>query len=223
MNVFLFISEVQEDLHEKFLEDIEQAPVEHSSASMNIQQLREKLKEELIASELEAMADPSILLKKKEKKKRKSEEKDLDFLWTDKEALAFKVFELHHGCKTFSCKNCGNEGSEIVNCIDCNQVFCGKCDEDIHLQNPFHHRSLHSKTRPGKQLLPTEFLDLKGQIVVKRVVLPLCSPKCDYCEKFMSQNGTIEMHAVITPKGRFRASSVFYLLNNFKQYYLFLL
>lgn len=118
-------------------------PVEHSSASINIQQLREKLKEELIASELEAMADPSILLKKKEKKKRKSEEKDLDFLWTDKEALAFKVFELHHGCKTFSCKNCGNEGSEIVNCIDCNQVICGKCDEDIHLQNPFHQRSLH--------------------------------------------------------------------------------
>ncbi|KAK4024739.1 hypothetical protein OUZ56_010159 [Daphnia magna] len=52
--------EGQEDSHDKFLEDIAQAPVEHSNASSNInpleskgndiQQLREKLKEEFIGS-----------------------------------------------------------------------------------------------------------------------------------------------------------------------------
>lgn len=59
------------------------------------------------------MADSSIF-KKQEKKKRNSEEKDLDFLWTDKESPAFKAFELYHGCKAFSCKNCGNEGSMMM-------------------------------------------------------------------------------------------------------------
>lgn len=175
-----------------------------------IQQLREKLKELMIASELEAnqaIAD-SVSSEIKEKKKRKSEEKDLDCLWTDVESLAFKAFEHHHGIRGFSCKNCGDQSNQIINCLDCSEKHCGKCDEKIHLRIPFHQRSFYSNTRPGKQLLPTEFVDHQGQIVVKSVFIPLCSPKCDKCDTHMSQIARYPFHAVVTPKGWFHTFSV---------------
>jgi hypothetical protein len=175
-----------------------------------IQKLREKLQELMIASELEAnqaIAD-SVSPEIKEKKKRISEEKDLDCLWTDVESLAFKAFEPHHGIRGFSCKNCGDQSNQIINCLDCSEKLCGKCAEKIHLRIPFHQRSFYSNTRPGKELLPTEFLDNQGQIVVKSVFIPLSSPKCDKCDTHMSQIASYAFHAVVTPKGWFHTFSV---------------
>ncbi|KAK4021485.1 hypothetical protein OUZ56_003400 [Daphnia magna] len=212
-------------------EGMDQARMDHSYANENtvnssvfdqgskenaIQQLREKLKELMIASELEAnqaIAD-SVSPEIKEKKKRKSEEKDLDCLWTDVESLAFKAFEHHHGIRGFSCKNCGDQSNQIINCLDCSEKLCGKCDEKIHLRIPFHQRSFYSNTRPGKQLLPTEFVDHQGQIVVKSVFIPLCSPKCDKRDTHMSQIARYPFHAVVTPKGRFDLNRTIFHCDN---------
>jgi hypothetical protein len=165
-----------------------------------LQDLRKELLEQIITSELEAMSDP-VITKEKEKSKIRKSEVDLDSLWSEKECAALKSFELHHSCRGFSCQNCGNQKHQIVNCLDCNGLFCGNCDEHKHSSNPFHERVFFSKTRPGKQLLPTEYIDEQGKIFFKRVGLPLSATKCDKCETIMSQNSSSETHAVITPKG----------------------
>ena len=118
----------------------------------------------------------------------------------------------------FSCLNCGDQRNQIVNCLDCNELFCGNCDEQ-NTSNPFHERVFFSKTRPGKQLLPTEFIDHDGKIFVKSVRLVLRSTKCHKCQTLISLNTSSEINAVVTPKGLF--IYLFYVKNVFNSFKIF--
>ena len=140
-------------------------------------------------------------------------------MWSEKESVALESFKLYHSCMGFSCLNCGDQRNKKVNCLDCNELFCGNCDEQKHTSNPFHERVFFSKTRPGKQLLPTEFIDHDGKIFVKSVGLVLRSTKCDKCQTLMSQNTSSEIYAVVTPKGLF--IYLFYVKNVVNSYNIF--
>jgi hypothetical protein len=161
----------------------------------------------------------SVSTKEKARRKIRKSEVDLDNLWSEKESVALESFKLHHSCMGFSCLNCGDQRNPIVNCLDCNELFCGNCDEQKHTSNPFHERVFFSKTRPGKQLLPTEFIDHDGKIFVKSVGLVLRSTKCDKCQTLMYQNTSSEIHEVVTPKGLF--IYLFYVKNVVNSYNIF--
>lgn len=77
-----------------------------------------------------------------------------------------------YGCKWSRCQVCFSEAKAIVKCSGCRLVFCSKCDEKQHSENPFCHRTLHFKESErwikSQSLLPTQFLNcLDGSVESK--------------------------------------------------------
>lgn len=54
--------------------------------------------------------------------------------------------------------------SLLVRCTGCTKHLCNKCDLNIHIDNPFHHRKWFKDPFTTRNLLPEEFLNRQGNV-----------------------------------------------------------
>lgn len=110
----------------------------------------------------------------KDKKAVKRNKEDLDEAWLKKENDILCTFVSSQGCFQKHCEICFKEpvNSVVIKCHHCKKHFCSDCDLIIHLNSPFHRRTVFFSDVATKNLLPHEFVDpISGMVFLKGMIL----------------------------------------------------
>ncbi len=89
------------------------------------------------------------------------------------EAWASKRNELHNQIVAFEamdvafCVLCHDKLLDCVRCKDCNEHYCGTCDQTFHFRYPFHKRFI-LRDMSSRQLLPTEFYEEGNKLITRK-------------------------------------------------------